>query len=84
MEIDPLASLPKLQYLSLLDNNITKKPNYRLYVIYKLKSLHVLDFKKVKNKVRFFFLAILMFAIYRTDVFLCETWVPYDFIMHKS
>ncbi|KAI9125905.1 hypothetical protein K1719_003323 [Acacia pycnantha] len=52
VEIDPLASLPKLQYLSLLDNNITKKPNYRLYVIYKLKSLRVLDFKKVKNKER--------------------------------
>lgn len=51
-EIDPLASLPKLQFLSLLDNNITKKPNYRLYVIHKLKSLRVLDFKKVKNKER--------------------------------
>ncbi|KOM46134.1 hypothetical protein LR48_Vigan06g144000 [Vigna angularis] len=52
VEIDPLASIPKLQYLSLLDNNITKKPNYRLYVINKLKSLRVLDFKKVKNKER--------------------------------
>lgn len=52
VEIDPLASLPKLQYLSLLDNNITKKPNYRLYVIHKLKSLRVLDFRKVKQKER--------------------------------
>ncbi|KAE8680738.1 U2 small nuclear ribonucleoprotein A' [Hibiscus syriacus] len=51
VEIDPLASLPKLQFLSLLDNNITKKPNYRLYVIHKLKSLRVLDFKKVKAKI---------------------------------
>ncbi|XWS29999.1 hypothetical protein CRYUN_Cryun24cG0080200 [Craigia yunnanensis] len=51
VEIDPLSSLPKLQFLSLLDNNITKKPNYRLYVIHKLKSLRVLDFKKVKAKV---------------------------------
>ncbi|KAK9086079.1 hypothetical protein Sjap_026490 [Stephania japonica] len=51
-EIDPLASLPKLQFLSLLDNNITKKPNYRLYVIHKLKSLRLLDFKKVKHKER--------------------------------
>ncbi|KAJ0237658.1 U2 small nuclear ribonucleoprotein A' [Hirschfeldia incana] len=50
VEIDPLASIPKLQYLSLLDNNITKKPNYRLYVIHKLKSLRVLDFIKVKAK----------------------------------
>ncbi|KAJ8759391.1 hypothetical protein K2173_006911 [Erythroxylum novogranatense] len=52
VEIDPLASFPKLQFLSLLDNNITKKPNYRLYVIHKLKSLRVLDFKKVKSKER--------------------------------
>ncbi|KAL0694545.1 hypothetical protein Bca4012_061725 [Brassica carinata] len=52
VEIDPLASVPKLQYLSLLDNNITKKPNYRLYVIHKLKSLRVLDFIKVKAKER--------------------------------
>ncbi|CAA0829656.1 U2 small nuclear ribonucleoprotein A [Striga hermonthica] len=50
VEIDPLASLPKLQFLSLLDNNITKKPNYQLYVIHKLKSLRVLDFRKVKQK----------------------------------
>ncbi|XP_050373458.1 U2 small nuclear ribonucleoprotein A' [Argentina anserina] len=52
VEIDPLSSLSKLQYLSLLDNNITKKPNYRLYVIHKLKSLRVLDFKKIKDKER--------------------------------
>ncbi|KAM7269083.1 hypothetical protein ACFE04_024580 [Oxalis oulophora] len=52
VEIDPLSSLPKLQFLSLLDNNITKKPNYRLYVIHKLKALRVLDFKKVKSKER--------------------------------
>ncbi|KAL6576511.1 hypothetical protein OROHE_000292 [Orobanche hederae] len=52
VEIDPLTSLPKLQFLSLLDNNITKKPNYRLYVIHKLKSLRVLDFRKVKQKER--------------------------------
>lgn len=52
VEIDPLASLPKLQTLSLLDNNITKKPNYRLYVIHKLKGLRLLDFRKVKQKER--------------------------------
>ena len=50
-EIDPLASLPKLKFLSLLDNSITKKPHYRLYVIHKLPSLRVLDFIKVKSKV---------------------------------
>ena len=59
-EIDPLASLPKLHFLSLLDNNITKKPNYRLYVIHKLKPLRVLDFKKVKGKVRLLALSNLL------------------------
>lgn len=52
VEIDPLVSLPKLKFLSLLDNNITKRPNYRLYVIHKLKSLRLLDFRKVKQKER--------------------------------
>ncbi|KAJ8553536.1 hypothetical protein K7X08_024214 [Anisodus acutangulus] len=52
IEIEPLASLPKLTFLSLLDNNITKRPNYRLYVIHKLKSLRLLDFRKVKQKER--------------------------------
>jgi U2 small nuclear ribonucleoprotein A' len=50
-EIDPLASLPKLQFLSLLDNTVTKQPDYRLYVIHKLKHLRLLDFKKVKQQV---------------------------------
>lgn len=53
-EIDPLASLPKLQFLSLLDNTVTKQPDYRLYVIHKLKHLRLLDFKKVKQQVHSF------------------------------
>lgn len=51
-EIDPLASLPKLQFLSLLDNTVTKQPDYRLYVIHKLKHLRLLDFNKVKQQER--------------------------------
>ncbi|KAL6909568.1 hypothetical protein ACP4OV_001849 [Aristida adscensionis] len=54
-EIDPLASLPKLQFLSLLDNTVTKQPDYRLYVIHKLKHLRLLDFKKVKQQVVYSF-----------------------------
>ncbi|KAL8166541.1 hypothetical protein V2J09_008040 [Rumex salicifolius] len=52
VDIDPLSSLPKLQFLSLMDNLVTKKPNYRLYVIHKLKQLRLLDFRKVKQKER--------------------------------
>lgn len=51
-DIDPLADLPKLKKLSLLDNLITKKQHYRLYVIHKIPSLTLLDFKKVKKEER--------------------------------
>eukprot|EP00995_Heteronema_vittatum_P001352 NODE_1190_length_1041_cov_26.154234_g822_i0.p2 GENE.NODE_1190_length_1041_cov_26.154234_g822_i0~~NODE_1190_length_1041_cov_26.154234_g822_i0.p2 ORF type:complete len:232 (+),score=27.52 NODE_1190_length_1041_cov_26.154234_g822_i0:112-807(+) len=51
-ELDPLADLPSLLRLSLIDNLVTKKPGYRLYVIAKCKKLKHLDFKKVKPRER--------------------------------
>ncbi|PNW72167.1 hypothetical protein CHLRE_16g679600v5 [Chlamydomonas reinhardtii] len=51
-DIDPLATLSKLEHLSLHGNPVMTKPNYRLYVISKLPRLKVLDFKKVKQKER--------------------------------
>lgn len=51
-DIDNLATLPALKHLSLLDNIIVKKPNYRLYVIHKLPNLKVLDFSRIKPKER--------------------------------
>lgn len=51
-DINFLASLPNLAYLSLLGNEVAMKPRYRLYVIYKLKHLKHLDFRKVKPKER--------------------------------
>jgi U2 small nuclear ribonucleoprotein A' len=51
-DIDPLAEVTTLHTLSLMDNVITKKPHYRLYVIHKLPSLRLLDFKKIKAKER--------------------------------
>ncbi|KAL2653521.1 hypothetical protein R1flu_021649 [Riccia fluitans] len=51
-DLDSLASLGNLHTLSLLDNNVTKLPNYRLFLIHKLPKLQLLDFKKVKNKER--------------------------------
>lgn len=50
-DLDPLAEFPKLTYLSLLSNPVANKQHYRLYVIHKLPSLRVLDFRKVKQKV---------------------------------
>lgn len=52
-DLDPLAELPKLTYLSLLSNPVANKQHYRSYVISKLPNLRVLDFRKVKLKVSF-------------------------------
>jgi len=51
-DIDPLEELPNLKTLSLIDNPIIKKQNYRLYVIHKLPKLTLLDFRKIKQKER--------------------------------
>ncbi|KAI5060834.1 hypothetical protein GOP47_0023339 [Adiantum capillus-veneris] len=51
-DLDPLAVLANLQSLSLLDNIVTKKTHYRLYVIHKLPKLHLLDFRKVKQRAK--------------------------------
>jgi U2 small nuclear ribonucleoprotein A' len=51
-DIDPLSNLKNLKVLSLLDNPVTNKNNYRLYVIHKLPNLKLLDFNKVKQKER--------------------------------
>lgn len=52
VDLNPLSSLPKLQYLSLMDNPVTKKPNYRLHVISRCPRLKALDFRKIKQKER--------------------------------
>jgi len=51
-DLDPLSELKKLQNLSLLRNPVTKHKHYRLYIIFKLPSVKVLDFQKVKSKER--------------------------------
>ncbi|EIE21997.1 L domain-like protein [Coccomyxa subellipsoidea C-169] len=51
-DLEPLSTLPKLQHLSLLDNEVTKAKHYRLYLIHQCKHLKVLDFRKVKQKER--------------------------------
>ncbi|XP_019475110.1 U2 small nuclear ribonucleoprotein A' [Meleagris gallopavo] len=51
-ELDPLSSIKSLTYLSILRNPVTNKKHYRLYVIYKVPQVRVLDFQKVKLKER--------------------------------
>nr|XP_060611470.1 U2 small nuclear ribonucleoprotein A' [Anolis sagrei ordinatus] len=51
-DLDPLATIKSLTYLSLLRNPVTNKKHYRLYVVYKAPQVRVLDFQKVKLKER--------------------------------
>jgi len=51
-EIDQLASIKTLRTLSLLRNPVAALKHYRLYTIYRIPSLKVLDFKKIKDKER--------------------------------
>ncbi|XP_050310563.1 U2 small nuclear ribonucleoprotein A' [Anthonomus grandis grandis] len=51
-DLEALYSLENLTTLSLLLNPVTSKPHYRLYVIYKLPQLKLLDFRKIKQKER--------------------------------
>jgi len=45
-ELEALASLPTLIHLSLVDNPVTKVPNYRAFVIAMLPKLRVLDLEE--------------------------------------
>jgi len=51
-DLAALVDLPNLKRLSLLDNAVTKKQYYRLYVVHKLPKLILLDFSKVKKQER--------------------------------
>lgn len=58
-DIDPLTSLPKLVTLSLMHCPVVTKPHYREYVAFKLPNLRLLDFRKIRQKVSFFFIHLI-------------------------
>eukprot|EP00028_Trichosphaerium_sp_Am-I-7-wt_P005824 CAMPEP_0168533668 /NCGR_PEP_ID=MMETSP0405-20121227/17262_1 /TAXON_ID=498012 /ORGANISM="Trichosphaerium sp, Strain Am-I-7 wt" /LENGTH=159 /DNA_ID=CAMNT_0008559869 /DNA_START=373 /DNA_END=852 /DNA_ORIENTATION=+ len=51
-DLDALAEFKKLEMLSLLQNPVQQKKHYRLYLIHKIPSLRVLDFRKVRQRER--------------------------------
>lgn len=51
-EIDHLSTVKTLEMLSLLENPVALKPNYRLYAIYRIPTLKCLDFSKVTKQER--------------------------------
>ncbi|ORX89584.1 U2 small nuclear ribonucleo protein A [Basidiobolus meristosporus CBS 931.73] len=51
-DLEGLSGLSKLTYLSLIDNPVTKKNYYRSWLIWKIPTLRVIDFKRVKDAER--------------------------------
>jgi len=51
-DLDPLTTITTLKHLSLIGNPVTSRKSYRLYVIYKVPSLRVLDFCRIRLKER--------------------------------
>ncbi|KAI1734030.1 L domain-like protein [Xylaria scruposa] len=51
-DLDPLGSFPRLTHLVLRDNPVTKKDNYRYWVLWRCPSVRFLDYVKVKDAER--------------------------------
>uniref|UniRef100_A0A1I7XTY6 Probable U2 small nuclear ribonucleoprotein A' n=1 Tax=Heterorhabditis bacteriophora TaxID=37862 RepID=A0A1I7XTY6_HETBA len=47
-DIDPLAGCKKLEYVTFIGNPITHKENYRAYIIFRLPTVRVIDFKRIR------------------------------------
>jgi U2 small nuclear ribonucleoprotein A' len=50
--LNPLARFPLLEYVTLMGNPVTRKNHYREYVVWKCKSIRVLDFQRIRVKER--------------------------------
>ncbi|KAF9430465.1 U2 snRNP complex subunit [Podila epigama] len=48
-DLEGLSGCRSLEHLSLLDNPVTKKKYYRTWIIWKIPSVRVLDFERVKK-----------------------------------
>ncbi|KAF9203914.1 U2 small nuclear ribonucleoprotein A' [Podila verticillata] len=48
-DLEGLSECKSLEFLSLLDNPVTKKKYYRSWIIWKIPSVRVLDFERVKK-----------------------------------
>ncbi|XP_053320764.1 U2 small nuclear ribonucleoprotein A' [Spea bombifrons] len=47
-DLDNLSSIKNLTYLCLLRNPVVSKRHYRLYVVYRIPQVRVLDFQKIR------------------------------------
>lgn len=51
-DIDVLGKFPRLTHLVLMDNPVTKKENYRYWVLWLCPNVRFLDYQKVKQAER--------------------------------
>lgn len=51
-DLEPLRELKGLQYMSLLGNPVREKKWYREWLAWRIPSLRVLDFQRIRDKVR--------------------------------
>ncbi|KAJ5246362.1 U2 small nuclear ribonucleoprotein A [Penicillium chermesinum] len=51
-DLEPLSTLTQLRHLTLLENPVTRKENYRYWVIWLVPSVVFLDYQKVKQAER--------------------------------
>ena len=51
-EVDRLSELPHLMEISLMNNPVSRKPNYRTAIIKRLPALIVLDGKEITSEER--------------------------------
>ena len=51
-DLEPLKDVKGLQYLSLLGNPVRDKKWYREWLAWRIPSLRVLDFQRIRDKVR--------------------------------
>ena len=51
-DLEPLKDVKSLQYLSLLGNPVREKKWYREWLAWRVPNLRVLDFQRIRDKVR--------------------------------
>ncbi|PNY25565.1 U2 small nuclear ribonucleoprotein A, partial [Tolypocladium capitatum] len=51
-DLDVLGTFPRLTHLVLVDNPVTKKDNYRYWVLWRCPTVRFLDYEKVKQAER--------------------------------
>jgi U2 small nuclear ribonucleoprotein A' len=51
-DLEPLKELKSLQYLSLMGNPVQEKKWYREWLAWRIPALRVLDFQRIRDKVR--------------------------------